>query len=109
MGRVENIVGKGENTGFLAFSPFPTMFSEGFLYRIVKKLWLCDKELRQAFLQHNTNFTLFFFLKELHWCLPEFCWQFSISQIELCCGILNLEHNGSEKDVQPHSWLARTI
>ena len=29
MGRVENIVGKGENAGYPAFSPFPTMFSKG--------------------------------------------------------------------------------
>ena len=30
-GRVENIVGNGEN----AFSPFPTMFSKGFLYEVI--------------------------------------------------------------------------
>ena len=29
--RVENIVGKGENAGYQHFSPFPTMFSKGFL------------------------------------------------------------------------------
>ena len=28
--RVENIVGKGENAGLPAFSPFPTMFSKVF-------------------------------------------------------------------------------
>ena len=36
LGRVEDIVKKGEN----AFSPFPTMFSKGFLYRVVKS-WDC--------------------------------------------------------------------
>ena len=35
LGRVENIVGKGENAGN-QFSPFPTLFSKGFLYRVVK-------------------------------------------------------------------------
>ena len=34
-GRVKNIVGKGENA---AFSPFPPMFSKGFLYRVIKCL-----------------------------------------------------------------------
>ena len=38
--RIENIVGKGENAGFLAFSPFPTMFSKGFLFKVVKN-WDC--------------------------------------------------------------------
>ena len=33
--RVENIVGKGENAGFSAFSPFPTMFSECRFTRVV--------------------------------------------------------------------------
>ena len=36
--RIENIVGKGENA---AFSPFPTMFSKGFLFGIVKS-WDCE-------------------------------------------------------------------
>ena len=39
LGWVENIVGKGENAGFPAFSPFPTLFSNGFLCRVVKS---CD-------------------------------------------------------------------
>ena len=30
LGKVKNIVGKGENAGKLAFAPFPTMFSKGF-------------------------------------------------------------------------------
>ena len=30
LGRVENIVGKGENAGLPAFSPFPTMSSTAF-------------------------------------------------------------------------------
>ena len=29
--RVENTVGKGENAGLPAFSPFPTVFSKAFL------------------------------------------------------------------------------
>ena len=33
IGRVENVVGKGENA---AFSPFPTMFSKDLLYRVFK-------------------------------------------------------------------------
>ena len=35
-GRVVNIVGKGENAGLPAFSPFPTMFSKGFFLHVVK-------------------------------------------------------------------------
>ena len=31
----ENIVGKGENAGYQHFFPFPTMFSKGFLYRVI--------------------------------------------------------------------------
>ena len=31
---VENIVGKGGNAGLPAFSPFPTMFSEAFPFRV---------------------------------------------------------------------------
>ena len=34
--RVENIAGKGENAGYQHFLPFPTMFSKGFLYRVVE-------------------------------------------------------------------------
>ena len=37
--RVENIVGKGENAGYQHFLLFPTMFSKGFLYRVIK---ICD-------------------------------------------------------------------
>ena len=33
---VENIVGKGENAGYQYFSPFPRMFSKGFLFRVAK-------------------------------------------------------------------------
>ena len=43
-GKVENMVGKGENW-LPAFSPFPTMFSKGSLYRVVIKSGLCGKEL----------------------------------------------------------------
>ena len=35
-GRVENILGKGENADYHHFSPFPTMFSKGFFYMAVK-------------------------------------------------------------------------
>ena len=35
-GRIEDIVRKGENAGYQHFSPFPTMFTKGFLYRVVK-------------------------------------------------------------------------
>ena len=38
LGRVENIVGKEENAGLPAFSPFSTMFSKAFIYRVVKSL-----------------------------------------------------------------------
>ena len=31
-------MGKEENDGYDHFSPFPTMLSKGFLYRIVKSL-----------------------------------------------------------------------
>ena len=33
--RVKNIVGKGEKCWSPAFTPFPTMFSKGFLFRVV--------------------------------------------------------------------------
>ena len=36
LGIVENIVGKGENAGYHHFLLFPTMFSKGFLYRVVE-------------------------------------------------------------------------
>ena len=35
-GRIENIVGKGENAGYQHFSPFPTMFSKDFFLSVVK-------------------------------------------------------------------------
>ena len=37
--RVENIVGKEENAGYKHFLLFPTMFSKGLLFRVVKN---CD-------------------------------------------------------------------
>ena len=37
MGRVENIVGNGENVP--AFYPFPIIFSKGFFFKVVKS---CD-------------------------------------------------------------------
>ena len=36
LGRVENIVGKGENDGYQHFLFFPTMFSKRFFPRVVK-------------------------------------------------------------------------
>ena len=35
--RVENSVGKGENAGYQDFLVFPTMFSKGFVIRVVNK------------------------------------------------------------------------
>ena len=37
-GRVENIVGKRRKCWLPAFSPFPTMFSKGVVYRVIKFL-----------------------------------------------------------------------
>ena len=34
--RVENTVGKGENAGYQAFSPFPTVFSTAVFFGVVK-------------------------------------------------------------------------
>ena len=36
MGRKKNVV-KGENAGCQHFSPFPTMFSKGFFFRVIKR------------------------------------------------------------------------
>ena len=36
LGRVENIMGKGENAGFPTFPPFPMMFSKGLFPGVVK-------------------------------------------------------------------------
>ena len=36
VGRVENIVGKGENASYQHFSPFPTMILKGFFLKNVK-------------------------------------------------------------------------
>ena len=41
--RVEKIVGKGENAGLPAFSPFPTMFSMGFFRRVIKSRYFVVK------------------------------------------------------------------
>ena len=38
LGRVENIVGKGENAGLQPFSPFPTVFSKAFFFRVIDKV-----------------------------------------------------------------------
>ena len=39
LGRVENIVGKGENAGYPAFSAFPTVFSRALFLRVVYSLF----------------------------------------------------------------------
>ena len=36
IGKVENIVGKGENYGYQPFLLFPTMFSKGYFLRVFK-------------------------------------------------------------------------
>ena len=36
LGRVQNIVGKGENAGYQHFLLFPTMFSKGAYSRVIK-------------------------------------------------------------------------
>ena len=36
IGSVENIVRKGENAGFLHFLLFSSMFSEGYIFKVVK-------------------------------------------------------------------------
>ena len=46
--RVENTMGKGENTGYQHFLPFPTVFSKAFFIRVVG---LCGKE----FLIHKSG------------------------------------------------------
>ena len=48
-GRVKNIVGKGENTGNI--SPFPTMFSKGVLYRVVKSCHFVVKVMLYIFIE----------------------------------------------------------
>ena len=37
--------GKSRKCWLRAFSPFPTKFSKGFFFRVVKKAGLCRKEL----------------------------------------------------------------
>ena len=46
--RVENTVGKGENADLSAFSPFPTVFSKAFFFRVVKSLDFCGKGLNRG-------------------------------------------------------------
>ena len=45
LGKVENIMGKGENADYQHFSPFPKMFSKSFLFRGVKSRESCGKDL----------------------------------------------------------------
>ena len=42
-GRIENILGKGENAGYQHFFPFPKMVSKASFLRVVKKLGLCGR------------------------------------------------------------------
>ena len=68
LGRVENIVGRGENA---AFSPFPTMFSKGFFLRVVKTqdcvleltLVVVKLQMEKAFSPFPSMFLKGFFLK----------------------------------------------
>ena len=58
--RVENIDGKGENAGLLAFSPFSSMFSNGLSLRVVKSQDCEIKELNAHLtLSQTTNFRPF--------------------------------------------------
>ena len=42
LGRVENTVGKGENAGLPAFSPFPAMFSKGLLRNLFTREFIAS-------------------------------------------------------------------
>ena len=46
LGRLENIVGKGENASYRYFLLSPKCFQKGSLYRVVKKSGLCGKEVK---------------------------------------------------------------
>ena len=46
LGRVENIMGKGENVGLPAFSPFPTIFSRAFYFKVMKSHVFLGKGLK---------------------------------------------------------------
>ena len=60
--RVENFVGKEENAGYQHFSPFFTMFSKTFIFRVVKSQDYVVKSLRHLLwtINHcqNDNFFL---------------------------------------------------
>ena len=43
LGRVENIVGKGENAGYQHFILFLKFFSKGFITRVVKSRYCVEK------------------------------------------------------------------
>ena len=55
LGRIENIVAKGEKAGYQHFSPFLTMFSKAFSLSVVKS-WDCEVK-GKLFnpLPHNPN------------------------------------------------------
>ena len=48
LGRVENIMGKGENAGIPAFSPFPTIFSKAFYFKFMKSHGFLGKDLKST-------------------------------------------------------------
>ena len=58
--REENIIGKAENAGLPAFSPFPTLFSKAFFSRAVKTMDCLGKGL-PAFTPFPTLFSEAFF------------------------------------------------
>ena len=62
LGRLENIVGKGENAGYSLFSPFPTMFSKVFFSKVIKS-WDCVLKS----LSSITHFSLLTFQKQYLW------------------------------------------
>ena len=52
-GRIENIVGKGENAGYQQFLLFPLCLSNGFFFKVVNKLGLCGKRLNNEQCYHD--------------------------------------------------------
>ena len=56
--RVENVVGKKRKCWLPAFSPFPTMFSIAFYFRVVLKSGLCGKQLTLSSTYIHFNTTL---------------------------------------------------
>ena len=107
LGRVENIVGKGENIGNQHFLLFPTMFSEGFFLRVInpfphhdtfwhpwdtsllKTLWEKEKLLVMS------SFSFFYSVFYLFWILPfssnsklSSANSFSLEESKICCLVM---------------------